>query len=188
LKVQEAGIQIQVANFEKLVAQTQAQAASDQQVTAEGNEKAETSALLQQALATLQTQAADFQQQALELIMQAQATSQPQVIVMNPPKEKTIQLQRVNGQMQGKVIETPTADDQQVVSQAANSAAQALQQHAQNLAEQMKPVETTRSVETVRTADGFDAVITDTDAQGNIVKQKRAKGKRGKNGISAVIQ
>lgn len=191
IKVQEAQLAQAVAEFKELVATQNAQmgATSEQQATA--NDRAALGAEVQQALAELQTQAAEFQQQALAAIMQAQAVSQPQVIVMNPPKEKTITMQRVNGQLVGKVGEVEAADSQQVVSQVANQAAQALQQHAQGLAmqlESMVPKPTTKSAETVRTADGFETTVTEKDEKGKVVKVKKAKTRRSKNGLSTELQ
>jgi hypothetical protein len=191
IKVQEAQLAQKVAEFKELIATENAKlgATSEQQEAAV--DRASLSAELQQALAALQSQAAEFQQQALQTIMQAQQVSQPQVIVMNPPKERTITLQRQNGQTVGRMQEVEVADPQQVVGQVANQAATALQQHAETLAQQLQqaaiPKKTTKSAETVRTADGFETVLTERDESGAVLKVKKARSKRGPKGITTEL-
>jgi hypothetical protein len=189
IKVQEAQLAQKVAEFKELVATENAKLGATTEQQAATNDRESLGAEVQKALATLQQQAADFQQQALQTIMQAQAVSQPQVVVMNPPKQKTIVLQRQNGQTVGQVTEVPTADDQQVVSQAAEGAAQQLQNFAQQLATNLnaKP-KTSKKAATVRTADGFETVIQEVDEAGNVVGAKKATSKRGANGLETSIE
>lgn len=101
LKVEEANLAKQVADFKALVAQTQLNMATQQEKTDAGNEKAELSNQLGQALADIQTQAAQlFQQYTQQLAaMQAQAlqTIQPQVVVPRAPRIKA--LRRESGVM-----------------------------------------------------------------------------------------
>ncbi len=96
LKVQEANIKVQVADFEKLVAQTQAKNAETGATEEVTKDRENLSMEVQAAAAALQEQFAQFQAQALQLIMQAQATSQPQVLVIPPemPKKKTSKVGR----------------------------------------------------------------------------------------------
>lgn len=186
LKVQEAQLAQKVAEFKELVATQNAQMGATNEQQAVEIDRQALGAEIQSALAAIQQQAAEFQQQALATIMQAQAVSQPQVIVMNPPKQKEITLRRQNGQTVGLVTETPTADDQQVVGQAAQNAAQALQQHAQNLANQLnQPKPPTKdNVSITRTPEGLEVTVTKTDEAGNVVGTKKARGKRGPKGLS----
>jgi hypothetical protein len=191
IKVQEAQLAQAVAEFKELVATQNAQLGATTEQQAATNDRESLGAEIQTAVAVLQTQFAEFQQQALAVIMQAQAVSQPQVIVMNPPKEKRITLQRINGRTEGVMQEVDVADPQQVVGQAAQGAAEQLQQHAEGLAQQLAalaaPKQTTKSAETVRTADGFETVITEKDASGAVIKVKKARSKRGARGMSTEI-
>lgn len=183
VKVQEAVLAQKVAEFKELVATENAKAGATSEQQATAIDRQALGAEIQTALAALQAQAAEFQQQALATIIQAQAVSQPQVIVMNPPKQKQVELQRVNGKTIGTVTETPTADDKQVVSNVAEDYAQALQQHAQQLATTLKP-KTSKRAQVTRDGDGMSAVIEEVDEAGNVVGTKKVKGKRGPNGMS----
>jgi len=109
LEVQEAQLAVDVANFKTLVAQEQAKAAQQQAADGKENEKVQLSAQLSEALASIQTDAAQlFQQYAGQLAQmhgQALATAQPQVIIPNRPRVKHIERQN------GKLV--PVYEDQQ---------------------------------------------------------------------------
>jgi hypothetical protein len=99
LKVQEAQLATDVANFRTLVAQEEAKAAQVQATQGGENEKVQLSAQLETALAQIQQDSANlFQQYATQLAQmhgQALATAQPQVVI--PPRPRVTRIERKNG-------------------------------------------------------------------------------------------
>lgn len=103
LKVQEAQLQAEVAKFEAEVAKAQAdlvkrQSEGDKE-TGDAQDVVEREALsaqLQQALAQIQAQAAEFMQASAAVIADIQARTQP--IVAMPPKPKITSIKRVGNE------------------------------------------------------------------------------------------
>jgi len=56
-------------------------------------------------VAAMQAQVAEFMAQAAQTISTIQQANQPNVIVANPPKSKTVRVRRVNGELIGTVEE-----------------------------------------------------------------------------------
>lgn len=108
LKAQEADLGRQVAEFKTLVAETQAKMA-DKQVFIDGdNERAAITAQVSQALADIQSQAAQMLAgYAEQMAAIMQSMQQPQVVIANPPKRKMVKVTRVNGALVGEMIESP---------------------------------------------------------------------------------
>lgn len=83
----------------------QTQAGVDSEGQKVENERESLGAQLQTALAEMQQRAAEFQAQAASILQQIQATANPGVVIANPPRNKTVRVKRVNGELIGTVEE-----------------------------------------------------------------------------------
>lgn len=111
LKTQEAELGRQVAEFQKLVAETQAKMAAEQGVTAESNDREQFTAQVSQALADIQTQAAQMMAgYAEQMAALMQSMQQPQVVVANQPRQKVARSRRINGELITTIEEIPVAE------------------------------------------------------------------------------
>jgi hypothetical protein len=108
LKVAEANIATDVARFEKLVAQTQAKmATSEQNVSAEEREVLVSQ--VDQALQQINAQAEQFMQAAAEMMVQMQQLTATPVVV-EKPVNRSVRIRRVNGGLEGTVIDIETGE------------------------------------------------------------------------------
>lgn len=114
IKVAEAQLAASEAKFKQMVAETQAKMAADQSGTESANERESLSSELRQALAAIQTQAAEIGHQYAQLF--AQMAEQrpppepPTVVVANPPKQKLVRVRReANGELIGMIEEVASA-------------------------------------------------------------------------------
>lgn len=60
---------------------------------------------IQQAVVGIQQLAAQFMQQASQTLAEIMAKQQTQVVVANPPREKIVEVERVNGKLRGRIVE-----------------------------------------------------------------------------------
>lgn len=105
LKVQEANLAKDVADFRTLVAQTQLQMAEKQAATGESNEREQLGANMETALAQIKQDATELITGFAQQLMQMQAAQQPQVII--PPQTRVKHIERQNGRL------VPVYEDQQ---------------------------------------------------------------------------
>lgn len=109
LQVQEANLNEHYAQLQyNLIKQEQAMA-SGQQSQDVSNDREALAAQVQQALADIHAQSAEFMQQSAALIHQLAAQTQPQVYVAPPaPMNKVVHVKRVNGELVGTIETVPT--------------------------------------------------------------------------------
>ncbi len=84
----------------------QAQAGADEGSRVVESDREALSAQVTEAVAAIQAQAAQFMAQAAQVIAEMQARSQPQVIVNDPPRDKTVVVERIGGKLVGRIVET----------------------------------------------------------------------------------
>lgn len=116
-----AALQVERAQFEAVVAKQTAeltrkeasltlkaaQSGSDEAGQAVAADRAQLSAEVQQALAVIQAQAAEFMTQTAQAVVELQRQLQPQIVVADPPKSKQVVVERVNGKLVGTIVEIP---------------------------------------------------------------------------------
>lgn len=83
----------------------QTQAGVDDEGKKVEGERENLSAELKTAVAEMQQRAAEFMTNAAQVITQIQSTAQPQVVVANQPRNKTVRVKRINGELVGTVEE-----------------------------------------------------------------------------------
>lgn len=111
LKVQEAHLETKVAQFEKMVIEAQTQLAGEQQDGADKAEaeKADLTGDVVKALEQIDTQSQAFIQAAGQ-ILQHMAEQQAQAAAAPKRPNKTVQIKRVNGKLQGIVMDADTGE------------------------------------------------------------------------------
>lgn len=112
IKVAEANLATSEAQFKQLIAETQAKMASEQNGNDAINDRESLSAELQNALATIQQQAADIGSQYAQLFaqMSQKEVAPPQVVVVDAPKQKIVRVRRdASGELIGMIEEVANA-------------------------------------------------------------------------------
>jgi hypothetical protein len=101
-----AKAQAEITKREAELMMKQAQAGVDSGSQSVQSDREALSSQVTEAVAAIQVQAAQFMAQAAQVIAEMQARSQPQVIVSDPPKDKTVVVERIGGKLVGRIVET----------------------------------------------------------------------------------
>lgn len=104
LKIEQANLAVDIANFKTMIAQQETKFVQQSATLSKESEKqqlgAELSDQLNQALGQLSQQLGAFMQNAMEVVAQAQAAGQPQIVMPPPPPRPRItRIDRQNGSL-----------------------------------------------------------------------------------------
>jgi hypothetical protein len=105
-EAQVAKAQADITRREAELLTKQAQAGADEGTRVVESDREALSAQVTEAVAAIQVQAAQFMAQAAQVIAEMQQRSQPQVVVTDPPKNKTVVVERIGGKLVGRIVET----------------------------------------------------------------------------------
>lgn len=106
-EAQVAKVQAEFAKREAEFVTKQAEAGTDEKGKEVQNDREALSIQIAEGLAAIQQQAAQFMVEASKVIAEMQARTQPQVYLTDPPKQKQVVVERVNGKLIGTIVETP---------------------------------------------------------------------------------